>query len=77
MPDLPRVAVLCGGFGAARFVPALAGASSELCCIVNTADDLEHLGVHISPDVDSVCYALAAGSTSSVVGGSSATPSSA
>jgi LPPG:FO 2-phospho-L-lactate transferase len=54
-----RIAVLCGGFGAARFVPALAGLTSELCCIVNTADDLDHLGVHISPDVDSVCYALA------------------
>jgi LPPG:FO 2-phospho-L-lactate transferase len=59
MPDLPRVTVLCGGFGAARFVPALAGMTSALCCIVNTADDLEVLGVHISPDVDSVCYALA------------------
>jgi LPPG:FO 2-phospho-L-lactate transferase len=59
MPDLPRVAVLCGGFGAARFVPALAGMTSALCCIVNTADDIELLGVHISPDVDSVCYSLA------------------
>lgn len=59
MPEVPSVAVLCGGFGAARFVPALAGVASELCCIVNTADDLDHLGVHISPDVDSVCYALA------------------
>jgi len=59
MPEGPRVAVLCGGFGAARFVPALAGVAGELSCIVNTADDIDHLGVHISPDVDSVCYALA------------------
>ena len=59
MPGGPRVAVLCGGFGAARFVPSVAGAAGEVCCIVNTADDLDHLGLHISPDVDSVCYALA------------------
>jgi LPPG:FO 2-phospho-L-lactate transferase len=59
MPAAQRVAVLCGGFGAARFVPALAAVVRNLCCIVNTADDLEHLGLHISPDVDSVCYALA------------------
>jgi LPPG:FO 2-phospho-L-lactate transferase len=59
MPGAPRVAVLCGGFGAARFVPALSAAAGELCCIVNTADDVDHLGLHISPDVDSVCYALA------------------
>ena len=53
------IAVLCGGFGAARWVPFLARASPSTCCIVNTADDLEYLGVHISPDVDSVCYGLA------------------
>jgi LPPG:FO 2-phospho-L-lactate transferase len=59
MPETPSVAVLCGGFGAARFVPALAAMVPDLTCIVNTADDLDHLGLHISPDVDSVCYALA------------------
>lgn len=59
MEGIRKIAVLCGGFGAARFVPALAATTPELCCIVNTADDLDHLGVHISPDVDSVCYALA------------------
>ena len=40
-------------------MPALAAAVPGLCCIVNTADDVDHLGLHISPDVDSVCYALA------------------
>jgi LPPG:FO 2-phospho-L-lactate transferase len=30
-----------------------------LTCIANTADDLEYTGVHISPDVDTVSYALA------------------
>ena len=27
--------------------------------IVNTGDDFEHLGLYISPDVDTVCYTLA------------------
>jgi LPPG:FO 2-phospho-L-lactate transferase len=31
---------------------------SELTVIVNTADDWEHLGLHISPDVDTVLYTL-------------------
>ena len=31
----------------------------ELTAVVNTADDFEHLGLHISPDLDTVMYALA------------------
>ena len=27
--------------------------------IINTADDFEHFGLHISPDIDTVCYTLA------------------
>ena len=27
--------------------------------LVNTADDFEHLGLHISPDLDTVMYTLA------------------
>ena len=30
-----------------------------LTCIVNTADDLDYAGLHVSPDVDTVAYALA------------------
>jgi LPPG:FO 2-phospho-L-lactate transferase len=52
------VAVLCGGFGAARFLAGLASVEG-LCCVVNTADDVEHAGLHVSPDVDSVVYSLA------------------
>jgi LPPG:FO 2-phospho-L-lactate transferase len=52
------VAVLCGGFGAARFLTGFRG-TEGLGCIVNTADDVEHAGLHVSPDVDSVVYALA------------------
>ena len=55
-----RVAVLCGGFGAARFLDGLRRVPDvELTCIANTADDLEYAGVHVSPDVDTVTYALA------------------
>jgi len=53
------IAVLCGGFGAARFLSGLGERGAELCCVVNTADDLEYLGLHVSPDLDSVLYALA------------------
>lgn len=55
-----RVAVLCGGFGAARFLDGLRRVPGVvLTCIVNTADDLDYAGVHVSPDVDTVSYALA------------------
>ena len=32
---------------------------ADLTVVVNTADDFEHLGLHISPDLDTVCYTLA------------------
>lgn len=55
-----RVAVLCGGFGAARFLDGLRRVPGvALTCVVNTADDLDYAGVHVSPDVDTVSYALA------------------
>jgi LPPG:FO 2-phospho-L-lactate transferase len=57
---LRRVAVLCGGFGAARFLDGLRRVPDvALTCVANTADDLEYAGVHVSPDVDTVSYALA------------------
>jgi LPPG:FO 2-phospho-L-lactate transferase len=55
-----KVALLCGGFGAARFLDGLRRVPGvELTCIANTADDLHYAGVHVSPDVDTVSYALA------------------
>jgi LPPG:FO 2-phospho-L-lactate transferase len=33
--------------------------AGQLTAIVNTGDDFTHFGLHISPDLDSVCYALA------------------
>jgi LPPG:FO 2-phospho-L-lactate transferase len=56
-----HVVALCGGVGGAKLAHGLAMAlpASDLSVIVNTGDDFEHLGLHISPDLDSVMYALA------------------
>jgi LPPG:FO 2-phospho-L-lactate transferase len=56
-----NVVVLSGGVGGARFVRgvvAVAGAASTTV-IGNVGDDVEVLGLHISPDLDSILYALA------------------
>jgi LPPG:FO 2-phospho-L-lactate transferase len=55
------VVALCGGVGGAKLAHGLAMAlePDELSIIVNTGDDFEHLGLRISPDLDSVIYALA------------------
>src|SRR4051812_41375065 len=56
-----NVVVLSGGVGGARFVRgvvAVAGAASTTV-IGNVGDDVEVLGLHISPDIDSILYALA------------------
>ncbi|MGH7249111.1 MAG: 2-phospho-L-lactate transferase, partial [Pseudomonadota bacterium] len=55
-----RVLALAGGVGGAKLAAGLALLIGErLTVLVNTADDFEHLGLHISPDLDSVMYALA------------------
>lgn len=57
---MPSVTVLCGGFGAARFLSGLRRvAGVDLTCVVNTADDLVYEGLSVSPDLDTVAYALA------------------
>ena len=56
-----RIAVLSGGVGGARFVSgvvAVAGAR-EVTVVGNVGDDVEVLGLHVSPDLDSILYALA------------------
>ena len=55
------IVVLTGGTGGAKFVDGLRHAASaeQLTFIVNTADDLEWWGLHISPDLDSITYGLA------------------
>jgi LPPG:FO 2-phospho-L-lactate transferase len=56
-----RVVALSGGVGGARFLDGLARAlpPEDLTIVVNTGDDFVHLGLHISPDVDTVMYTLA------------------
>jgi LPPG:FO 2-phospho-L-lactate transferase len=56
-----NVVVLSGGVGGARFVRgvvAVAGAAST-AVIGNVGDDVEVLGLYVSPDLDSILYALA------------------
>jgi LPPG:FO 2-phospho-L-lactate transferase len=52
---------LAGGVGGAKLLQGLALAlpDGELTAIVNTADDFELYGLHISPDLDTVLYTLA------------------
>jgi len=56
-----NVAVLSGGVGGARFVQGVvdvAGAE-RVSVIGNVGDDVDVLGLHVSPDLDSILYALA------------------
>ena len=52
---------LAGGVGAARFLTGVQKLvrEEELTVVVNTGDDIELFGLHISPDVDIVAYTLA------------------
>jgi LPPG:FO 2-phospho-L-lactate transferase len=53
--------VLCGGLGGSRCVDALAQAAGAgaITAIGNVGDDVEVLGLHVSPDLDTVLYTLA------------------
>jgi LPPG:FO 2-phospho-L-lactate transferase len=56
-----RITVVCGGLGGSRCVDALARAAGaeNVTAIGNVGDDLEVLGLHVSPDLDTVLYTLA------------------
>jgi len=56
-----NVVLLSGGGGGARFARGLAGilGPGELTVVGNVGDDLEILGLHVSPDLDSLLYTLA------------------
>lgn len=55
------IVALCGGVGGSKLVSGLAQVLplGDLTVIVNTADDLEFCGLHVSPDLDTVMYTLA------------------
>jgi len=55
------ITALAGGVGAARFLEGLVRVvpQESLTVIVNTGDDIELHGLHISPDLDIVTYTLA------------------
>ncbi len=61
MNDFKNIVALAGGVGGAKLVNGLAQylKNEQLSVIVNTADDFELFGLHISPDIDTVCYTLA------------------
>ena len=57
----PLVVALSGGVGGAKLALGLSRVlpPDELLIIANTGDDFEHLGLCISPDIDTLTYVLA------------------
>ncbi|MCA8928669.1 MAG: 2-phospho-L-lactate transferase [Alphaproteobacteria bacterium] len=55
-----RVLALCGGVGGAKLALGLYRTLTPgaLTVAINTGDDFEHLGLHVSPDIDTVTYTL-------------------
>lgn len=56
-----KVVALAGGVGGAKLADGLYQQlpPNQLTVVVNTGDDFSHLGLHISPDIDTVVYTLA------------------
>ncbi len=61
MSVAPRVVAISGGIGGAKLALGLYRAlpADSLMVACNTGDDFEHLGLSISPDMDTVLYTLA------------------
>lgn len=61
MNNSGTVLALSGGIGGAKLALGLAKIlpAGQLAIVVNTGDDFEHLGLHISPDIDTLLYTLA------------------
>ncbi len=51
------ITLLSGGTGTPKLLQGMKG-KEELCVVVNTGDDIEVSGLHVSPDLDSVLYTL-------------------
>lgn len=58
---MTAVAVVAGGVGAARMLGGLVQVvdPATITAVVNTGDDVELHGLHISPDIDTITYTLA------------------
>jgi len=58
--DAPTYLAISGGIGGAKLSLGLSKIldADEIAFAVNTGDDFEHLGLHISPDVDTLVYSL-------------------
>jgi LPPG:FO 2-phospho-L-lactate transferase len=56
-----KITALAGGTGAAKLLRGLGRLLDprDLTVVVNTGDDTEIWGLHVSPDLDTVCYTLA------------------
>lgn len=56
----PRYLAITGGVGGAKLALGLSKllGADQLAFVVNTGDDFEHLGLHISPDIDTLIYTL-------------------
>ena len=59
-PVVAPVVAICGGIGGAKLALGLYRhlGPDRLTVVVNTGDDFEHFGLHISPDLDTVLYTL-------------------
>ena len=55
-----KVLAICGGVGGAKLALGLSLVlpPEDLVIVTNTGDDFTHLGLHISPDIDTVTYTL-------------------
>jgi LPPG:FO 2-phospho-L-lactate transferase len=55
-----KVVVLTGGVGGAKLVLGLMQVmpAQDIIAIVNTGDDFRHLGLYVSPDIDTLLYTL-------------------
>jgi LPPG:FO 2-phospho-L-lactate transferase len=54
-----KVVALCGGVGGSKLAYGLNRLlGSNLCVVVNTGDDFQHLGLDVCPDLDTVTYTL-------------------
>lgn len=61
MPKPSKILAITGGVGGAKLALGFAKIldPEQVLFAANVGDDFEHLGLHISPDIDSLTYALA------------------